>query len=137
MYHFIFFSKNPNGYQDVLVMDEDRIIRFDYHGNINDELIDNQIHRFRGLSHVTLEDGKITLVTTEKTRHALRLVFIDIDNLCNGVLRKMDINHGVYCPISFLGAKCVFVKANTSHIYVTDLGNGCILDTDTKFWTTK
>ena len=133
----LYFSKDPNGYQDVLVMDEDRIILFDSEGNIKDELMDSQIRKFRGLSHVTLEDGKINLVTTEKTRHALKIVFIDMENLCNGVIRKMDISQGVYCPIQCLGAKCVFVKANTNHIYITDLGNGCILDTDTQFWTTK
>ena len=85
----LYFSKDPNGYQDVLVMDEDRIILFDSEGNIKDELMDSQIRKFRGLSHVTLEDGKINLVTTEKTRHALKIVFIDLENLCNGVVRKM------------------------------------------------
>lgn len=29
------------------------------------------------------------------------------------------------------------IKATSNHIYVTDLGNGCVLDTDTKLWVTK
>merc|ERR1712080_486691 len=39
--------------------------------------------------------------------------------------------------IQFQAAKCMFIKATSNHIYVTDLGNGCVLDTDTKLWVTK
>jgi hypothetical protein len=133
----IITGMDPNQYQDILVMDEDRIKLLDVRGNIKDELIDSQIKKFRGLTYVKL-DGKITIITTEKSRHAIKLVFIHLENLTNGVLKKMDISkNGIYDPIEFEAAKCMYIKATTNHIYVTDLGNGCILDTDTKLWVTK
>jgi len=126
---------DPNQYQDILVMDEDHIKLLDASGNIKNELFDSQIRKFRGLTYANL-DGKNTIITTEKTRHAIKLVFIQLDNL--EVLRKMDINkNGIYGPIEFEAAKCMFIKATSNHIYVTDLGNGCVLDTDTKLWVTK
>ena len=74
-------------------MDEDRIILFDVDGNIQNELVDSQIRKFRGLSYVKIQN-KINLVTTEKTRHAVKLVFLHLENLNNGVLRKMDLSKG-------------------------------------------
>ena len=74
-------------------MDEDRIILFDEGGNIQNELVDSQIRKFRGLSYVKIQN-KINLVTTEKTRHAVKLVFLHLENLNNGVLRKMDLSKG-------------------------------------------
>ena len=117
-------------------MDEDRIILFDVDGNIQNELVDSQIRKFRGLSYVSIQN-KINLVTTEKTRHAVKLVFLHLENLNNGVLRKMDLSKDIYGEIEFIAAKCVFVKASTNNIYVTDLGNGFVLDTDTQFWKTR
>lgn len=128
--------ENPDGPQDILVMDEDRIILFDVEGNIQNELVDSQIRKFRGLSYVKIQN-KINLVTTEKTRHAVKLVFLHLENLNNGVLRKMDLSKEIYGEIEFIAAKCVFVKASANNIYVTDLGNGFVLDTDTQFWKTR
>ena len=60
-----------------------------------------------------------------------------LENLNNGVLRKMDLSKDIYGEIEFIAAKCVFVKASANNIYVTDLGNGFVLDTDTQFWKTR
>ena len=76
---------NPNGPQDILVMDEDRIILFDVEGNIQNELVDSQIRKFRGLSYVSIQN-KINLVTTEKTRHAVKLVFLHLGQSINDVI---------------------------------------------------
>jgi len=128
---------DPNQFQDVLVMAEDRIQLLDARGNVKDELYDTQISKFRGLTYVNL-DEKLTIITTEKSRHAVKLVFIHLENLSNGVFMKRDISkNGIYDPIQFQAAKCMFIKATSNHIYVTDLGNGCVLDTDTKLWVTK
>ena len=35
-------------------------------------------------------------------------------------------------PIQLSRAKCMFIKATIDHIYITDLGNGWILDIDMK-----
>ena len=47
-----------------------------------------------------------------------------------------DLGNGFF-EIEFIAAKCVFVKASANNIYVTDLGNGFVLDTDTQFWKTR
>ena len=38
-----------------------------------------------------------------------------LENLNNGVLRKMDLSKDIYGEIEFIAAKCVFVKG-TIHI---------------------
>ena len=35
-------------------------------------------------------------------------------------------------PIQLSRAKCMFIKATRDHIFITDLGNGWILDIDMK-----
>ena len=66
-------------------MDEDRIILFDVDGNIQNELVDSQIRKFRGLSYISIQN-KINLVTTEKTRHAVKLVFLHLGPFINDVI---------------------------------------------------
>ena len=39
-------------------------------------------------------------------------------------------------PIQLSRAKCMFIKATIDHIYITDLGNGWILDIDMKHGST-
>ena len=39
-------------------------------------------------------------------------------------------------PIQLSRAKCMFIKATKDHIYITDLGNGWILDIDMKHGST-
>ena len=47
--------------------------------------------------------------------------------------RKIFINEGLQMnPIQLSRAKCMFIKATRDNIYITDLGNGWILDIDMK-----
>ena len=55
-------------------------------GNIQNELVDSQIRKFRGLSYVSIQN-KINLVTTEKTRHAVKLVFLHLGPSINDVIQ--------------------------------------------------
>ena len=66
-------------------MDEDKVVLYDYNGNLKNELVESQIRKFRGLSYLNVQ-GMKSLVTTEKTRHAIKLVLIDAE-LSNGVYK--------------------------------------------------
>ena len=104
---------DPNQYQDILVMDQDRIKLFDIHGNVKDELIDNQITKFRGLTCVNL-DGKMTIITTEKSRQGVQR------KLCSGSFERVPrylsiFEQWVPEPIDFGKKGLQFILLSSKH----------------------
>ena len=66
---------NPEGYKDVVVMDEMSITHFDSDGAIKGELRQRYVERFRGLD---FHYGYNQFVTTEKNRLGIKVVFFSL-----------------------------------------------------------
>ena len=66
---------NPEGYKDVVVMDETSVTHFDANGAIKGELRQGYVERFRGLDY---HYGFNQFVTTEKNRLGIKVVFFSL-----------------------------------------------------------
>lgn len=125
----------PNG--QVLILDETRLLLLDPNGQILDQFYNPELcGKFRGLTWIEI-DGQLKIITTQKMDHKqpVFLIFFAL-KISKGIERKMNITSGYTDHETFL-AKSVYCKAAMDRIYVSDFGNGVILDTDTKFYTTQ
>lgn len=125
----------PEG--QVLVLDETRLVMLSPEGDILDQFVNAETcQKFRGLTFIEINDT-LKIITTQKVDHKqpVNLIFFNM-KLSDGIQTRMNITSDYNDSQQFL-SKIVFAKAGQDRIYVSDFGNGIILDTDTRFYTTK
>ena len=111
---------------DVVILGEDKFKMYNSDGDFMGKF-PSPSHRYRGLACIDF-GGQWRFLTTEITRNGIELVII-YNPLKKGVMRNILMTD-YDCPEMLQRAKITFVSAIYNHVFMTDIGNGRLLQFD-------